>query len=185
MNTPVEHLLRNYTKHLSIPWSESASGTERVWYLVYPPEEERRLRAHIPAFRDVTENAAYKWIEFDLTKRFGSWLAAHPQRDRVLASPDKRLARIVGAFERDIEGDLRTVLTSEADDETLVMLVGLGSLFGVTSVSRLVKTVADDVPGRLAGFFPGRWTDQAYHLLNGPGDWNYMATPITSTPERT
>lgn len=184
MNTPVDHLLHNFTRHLDIPWSESASGTERVWYLVYPPEEERRLRAHITAFQDATENSKHKWIEFDLTRRFGTWLESHPQRERVLASPEKRLAKIAPAFERSLEDDLRRVLIEEADPDTLVMLVGLGSLFGVTSVSRLVKAVADDVPGRLGGFFPGRWTDQAYHLLNGDGDWNYMATPITSNPER-
>lgn len=184
MNTPIDHLLHNFTRHLDIPWNESASGTERVWYLVYPPEEERRLRAHIPVFQDATANSRHTWIEFDLTTRFGSWLADHPQRDRVLANPEKRLARIAPAFERDIEEDLRRVLTEEADSNTLVMLIGLGSLFGITSVSRLVKSIANDIPGRLAGFFPGRWTDQAYHLLNGEGDWNYMATPITSTPER-
>jgi hypothetical protein len=182
--TAIERLLENYEKHLAIPWNSSASGTERVWYLVYPPDEERRLRRHAPAFRDATRNAGYQWIEEDLAPTFSRWFADHSRRERVLRSPASRLPQLIGSFERHLEERVRQILTSEAGPKTVVALFGLGGLYGITSVSQLVKAIADDVPGRLVGFFPGRYDGQAYHLLNGDGDWNYMAVPITSDPER-
>jgi hypothetical protein len=184
VSTAIDRLLENYERHLAIPWNASASGTERVWYLLYPPAEERRLRRHVPAFRDATRNAGYGWVEDDLAPAFSRWLAAHPRRDRVLRSPAQRLPQLSGSFERHLEEGVRQILTSQADSTTIVALLGLGGLYGITSVSRLVKAVADDVPGRLIGFFPGRYDGSAYHLLNGDGDWNYMAIPISSDPER-
>ena len=180
----IERLLDNFERHLAIPWSPSASGIERVWYLVYPPDEERRLRRHVPAFRDAARNAGYGWVAEDVAPAFSRWLADHPRRDRALRSPSERLPQLIGSFERHLEDRVRQILASDADSETIVALLGLGGLYGITSVSGLVKAVADDVPGRLVGFFPGRYDGNAYHLMNGDGDWNYMAVPITSDPER-
>jgi hypothetical protein len=180
----IEVLLENYERHLTIPWSVSASGTERVWYLVYPPEEERRLRRHLAAFRDASHNAGYEWIEHDLAPAFSRWFAEQPRRDRVLSKPGDRLPQMISGFERELQREVRGLLTATRDPTGIVALVGLGGLYGLSSVSRLVNAVADDVAGRLVGFFPGRFDGNAYHLLNGDGDWNYMAVPVTSDPER-
>jgi len=57
---------------------------------------------------------------------------------------------------------------------------GLGSLFGITSVSALIEAVAGNIRGRLLVFFPGHYEGNNYRLLDARDGWNYLAVPITT-----
>ena len=50
----VDRLLSNYSRHVRLPWSANMSGKQRVWFAVYPPSEERRVRARLPQLEALT-----------------------------------------------------------------------------------------------------------------------------------
>ena len=56
---------------------------------------------------------------------------------------------------------------------------GVGALFGLTRLSRVIKLVEPDIRGRLAIFFPGTYDRNNYRLLDARDGWNYLAVPIT------
>jgi len=43
----IDRLLTNYARQVRLPWSVNTSGKQRVWFAVYPPSEERRVRARL------------------------------------------------------------------------------------------------------------------------------------------
>ena len=71
----IENLLKNYERHVSIPWSKTNAGAERIWIAVYEPSEETRLRLRHGDFENVTTKAGHNWVEIDLTNAFPEWLA--------------------------------------------------------------------------------------------------------------
>jgi hypothetical protein len=50
----VDRLLSNYSRQVRLPWPTNVSGKQRVWLAVYPPGEERRVRARLPQFEALT-----------------------------------------------------------------------------------------------------------------------------------
>ena len=71
-------------------------------------------------------------------------------------------------------------IKDQADSNTLVALVGCGTLFGFASVSDFVKQLAEHVPGRLLVLFPGEYVNNTYRLLDARDGWGYQATAITA-----
>ena len=63
---------------------------------------------------------------------------------------------------------------------SLLAVLGLGSLFGLTRASSLFEAVAPDIRGRLLAFFPGQHDGSNYRLLDARDGWNYLAVPITA-----
>ena len=68
----------------------------------------------------------------------------------------------------------------EVDENTVVALKGVGSLFGFLKVKDVVDKLAPMVGGRLLVFFPGSYENNNYRLLDGYDGWNYLAIPITT-----
>jgi hypothetical protein len=50
----IDRLLSNYSRQVRLPWSPNVSGKQRIWFAVYPPAEERRVRARLPQFEALT-----------------------------------------------------------------------------------------------------------------------------------
>ena len=73
---------------------------------------------------------------------------------------------------------VRTAL-AKADEESVVAIFGIASLFGLVRVSELMNRIERDIKGRVAVFFPGEYENNNYRLLNARDGWNYMAVPIT------
>jgi len=67
------------------------------------------------------------------------------------------------------------------DTNTVVAIVGVGTLFGYAKASDLVSKIAPFVPGRLLIFFPGEFENNNYRLLDARDGWNYQAVPITAS----
>jgi len=63
---------------------------------------------------------------------------------------------------------------------SVVAISGIGSLYGIIRVSKVVEEIVKTVPipGRLLVFFPGERDGKNYRLLKARDGWNYLATPI-------
>jgi len=176
----IERLLANYSRQVRLPWSANMSGKQRIWFAVYPPAEERRVRARLPQFEAITLEANYGWTLVDLTRLLPEFIAAHKYRESIFQRPqhfkagselEVRAAALVReAFSRD-----------EANAASVVAITGLASLFDFMRVSSLIDRVEDSVPGRLLVFFPGEYSGNVYRFMDARDGFNYMAVPITST----
>jgi len=146
--------------------------------VVYGPKYERELRARIDEFKLATSRAGHPWREVDLTSAFPEWMSEHEYRDGYFEYPED-IERITPDFVAAVSDKIRSVL-HEADDSTVVALTGIGTLFGLTYVSDVLEEIQEDIPGRLAVFFPGRRDHNTYRLLDARDGWDYLAVPITA-----
>jgi hypothetical protein len=154
----VDRLLSNYSRQLHLPWAAHTSGKQRVWFAVYPPAEERRVRARLPQFEALTLEASHGWTTIDLTRLLPEWISNHEYREGIFEQPEHFSANNeieILAAER-----LRHACSrEEADASSVVAVIGLASLFDFMRVSSLIEHVEDCVRGRLLAlqlcFFAG------------------------------
>ena len=179
----IEKLVEKYTDHITTPWPKRGAGIQRVLFVVYNKNDELRLRAYIPEFEIRTKQAGYHWLPCDLTNSFPEWLSQHRYREKYFAKPellDGYDHGVIEEFTEDLTEMMAGVL-EKADERTVVALSGVGSLFGVSSVSTVVEKVASKVFGRLVVFFPGEVENNNYRLLDARDGWNYLAVNITAS----
>ena len=55
----IEGLLKAYQSFLQLPWDRTLAGPQKVWFAIYEPGQERRLRLRLPEFEMVTINAGH------------------------------------------------------------------------------------------------------------------------------
>ena len=175
----IDRLLSNYSRQVRLPWSAKVAGKQRVWFAVYPPVEERRVRARLPQFEALTLEANHGWITVDLTRLLPEWISTHEHREAIFEHPEYFTAnnelealaaeQVLGACARE-----------EADADSVVAVTGLASLFDFMRVSSLIELVEDSVRGRLLVFFPGEYVGHVYRFMDARDGFNYMAIPITS-----
>jgi len=178
----MDALLRAYSRFVALPWKSNLAPPQRVWLVIYPPSDERRLRARVAAFGVATSQAEKGWKLVDITDGFAEWLGNHPYRETYFKQP----AMLSAAALKDFENALVNQVVAKAgsainDQETVIAVLGVGSLFPFTKVSKLVEALAPQVAGRLVIFFPGERDGSNYRLLEARDGWNYLATPITAT----
>lgn len=174
----IRKLAANYRRHVGVPWQRTMAGAQRVMIVVYPKERERALRYHIGEFEEATRVAGHKWILADATRWFAEWMAEDDYRDAYFEDPELLGMKLEGEFKAHAAGRLRAVL-EEADDNTVVGLLGAATLYGFLRVSELIQSVEPSIRGRLAVFFPGTRNDNNYRLLDARDGWSYLAQPIT------
>lgn len=176
----IEMLCKRYEEFVGTPWQQTLSSAERVWFAVYPPADERRMRVQMGEFEAATRRADHGWYLYDLTGAFAEWISAHDYRDEYFGSPEDLRLSLEGDFEAWLVDKIRVAADlQEAKDASVVALCGAASLFGLTRVSSLVGEVASHVTGRLLVFFPGEHEGHSYRLLGIGDGWNYLAVPIT------
>ena len=176
----IDRLLSNYSRQVRLPWSASMAGKQRVWFAVYPPAEERRVRARLPQFEALTLEANHGWMAVDLTRLLPEYLAAHKYRESVFQKPEHLKAR------GDLEARAATLVNAacsreDVDAGSVVAVTGLASLFDFMRVSSLIERLEDSVKGRLLVLFPGEYAGNVYRFMDARDGFNYMARPITST----
>ena len=174
----VDALLKRYERHVRVPWPTDVAPEQRVWFVVYDPAQERRLRLRLGAFEAATRDAGHDWQLMDLTEDFARWMAGHDYREAYFEEPaamELALSDFADAVAERVESAL-----SEVSGDTVVALCGLGSLFGLVRVSELVGRVAPSMRSWLLVFFPGRYDESNYRLLDARDGWNYLAVPITA-----
>lgn len=177
----VDELLAAYRKFVALPWQQNLAPAQRVWMAVYPPEHERRLRLHLPAFKTATNERDHPWALVDLTTSFETWMASHDYRDAYFEDPEL-LETALPAFFDHLVNDVRAQLAVHSSPDGVVAVLGAGTLFGLgdaVKVSALLNAVNDAIAGRLLVFFPGEHEGNSYRLLDARDGWDYLAIPIT------
>jgi len=176
----IDRLLANYSSQVKFPWSTNTSGKQRVWFAVYPPGEERRVRSRLPQFEALTLEAKHDWLEVDLTRLLPEWFASHEYREGIFNEPEYFSAN--SELENLAVQRVRDACTQDAANESsVVAVIGLSSLFDYMRVSSLIESVEDSVRGRLLVLFPGEFSGSVYRFMDARDGFNYMAVPITST----
>ncbi len=176
----IKRLISSYNNFIAIPWRNDAAPAQRVIFCVYNGNEELRLRARIDEFEIVTRQADHDWVIFDLTETFADWLASQRYAKSYFQKPEL-LATLLPKYLTYITSEFEKFLHDRAIDENFVVaLKGVGSLFGFLKVKDVVDQFAPLVSGRLLVFFPGSYENNNYRLLDGYDGWNYLAIHITA-----
>ncbi len=175
----VSDLVDAYSAELALPWRTGLSGGERVWMLVYPPELERTMRAALPRFELATGEAGHGWRTVDITDKLGTWLANHRYAEAFFENPSDLTPSIIDHFEADLVAEIRKEITAAGDDD-VVVLVGIGSIFPFVRASSVIKTIDNDLNGRLLVLFPGLHDPytHSFRLLDARDGFNYRARVI-------
>jgi hypothetical protein len=172
----VDDLLDRYEQNVELPWKRRVAGVQKVWFVVYPPEYEREIRARLDEFKLTTTRADHSWLHCDLTTAFPEWMAQHEYREGHFEDPEE-IDLVMEDFLDYLAERVRETL-QDADENTVVALSGIGTLFGFVFVSDLIETIEQHIQGRLAVFFPGRHERNTYRLLDARDGWDYLALPI-------
>lgn len=179
----IDRLAERYRRHIALPWRKDLAGAERTIFIVYDKSDERRLRARKTLFEMATRELGHGWIDCDLTRTFAMWMADVEYRDSYFESPQDLDLKLEDDLLNHVADRVRRAL-AEADDNSVVAVSGIASLFGFLRVSELMQAIEPDVEGRIAVFFPGEYEDGNYRLLDARDGWNYLATPITLRDHR-
>lgn len=175
----ISRLIANYQRFVSLPWPEHLSGGQRVWFAVYPPAEERRVRARLQEFEVATREARHGWRLIDITATPAQWLGAHEYREAYFAEPDA-LVTVEEELKGQVISELKSACQAEGVGEnTVVAVLGAGSLFGFAHVSSIISAIESYIRGRLLVFFPGEYERNLYRFMDARDGFNYMAVPIT------
>ena len=179
----IKRLTQSYSRYVTVPWRDDAAAAQRVIFCVYQETEELRLRAKVEEFEIATREAGHDWALFDLTDSFPNWLASQRYAKSYFQKPHL-LPTLLPKYLSHIETEFEAFLQHKNVNENYVVaLQGVGSLFGFLKVKEVVDKLAPKVKGRLLVFFPGSYEDNNYRLLDGYDGWNYLAVPITADKE--
>ena len=166
----IDRLAERYKSYIALPWRKDLAGAQRTIFIVYDKADERRLRARKDLFVLATKDAGHGWLECDLTRAFSEWMADTEYRDSYFESPEDLELKLEDDFLEHVAGRVREALMSEgADDEAVVGIFGIASLFGYVRVSELMKKIERDIRGRLAVFFPGEYDDNKLSVAGCTG----------------
>ncbi len=176
----IDNLLANYAEHVNVRWRPGVSAMERVMFCVYDRELERNLKLRLGDFEHATRNAQHAWAPFDLSDTYGFWLGQQEYRENYFKQP-KLLSTVHKRYLLYLEEHFAAFAKTQPElDNTVIALIGVGSLFGILRIREVVETFAPHATGRLVVFFPGSYQDNNYRLLDQHDGWNYLAVPITS-----
>ena len=175
----IDRLVANYQRFVQLPWPSNLAEVQRVWFAVYPPAEERRLRVRLGEFEVATLAAKRRWRLVDLTAVPAAWLASHEYREGYFEDPEA-LETIEEELRNQVVELLRQACQAEeVDHNTVVAVLGAGSLFGFTHISTVIGQLEGTIRGRLLVFFPGEYEHNLYRFMDARVGFDYMATPIT------
>lgn len=183
MSSKVAKLIFAYRQHLTVPWQSGLAAIQRVIFAVYDKADELRLRANVDEFALATQQAGKQWLLLDLTNAFPEWMAGQEYRDAYFECPEDLAGYQAGElteFIADLNIKLKARISAESGPDTVVALMGVGTLFGLIRVSSVVEGVKEAVQGRLLVFFPGEHHpgNHSYSLLDARDGWNYLAVPL-------
>lgn len=184
----IDDLLANYKRRAAMPLQAGRPLSQRVWFLVYPPEEERRLMNRVTEFEMATTAVPLFWHRIDLTGSFAQWIDSFEDEDErlaILADPDILEEYALNGFRDHIRDLIAKEMASIPDDQmsrTVVALTGLMELFDLLHVSEVIEVLDPSFTGILAVFFPGEKEDNTYRFIGARTGWDYLGVGITTDP---
>ncbi len=179
----LDQLLASYRRYVALPRQPHLPLDQRIWFLVYPPEDERRLTSRLAEFELATRDAGLMWRRLDLTGAFADWLDTFDEDEKAacLADPD-----IVEDYARPgfrdflcarLQAGLARMPEAEAG-RTVFALTGLMELYDFIPVAEVLEALDGSFPGVLLVFFAGEREGNTYRFLGARTGWNYLAIPI-------
>jgi hypothetical protein len=180
----IDTLVDNYERFVKIPWDTTLAAPEKVWFVVYDPDQERRLRLRISDFQMATTRARHGWHFVDLTDTFAQWMAANEYRDAYFEQPEDMELALQDFATFVAEKVITELEAPSVNDTTVVAIAGVASMFGLASVSAMIDSVAPHIRGRLLVFFPGHTEGSIFRILDARDGWNYMAIVISANTDR-
>jgi len=180
MASKTDNLLSAFRNVIQEPWTSTLSASERIMFLVYDPAEQRKVDFRLIDFETATKKAGKKWALISLKSCFPDWMSAHEYREDYFRDPEALTDQLDGDFKQySIDFLNQAISKIQADDQTLIALKDVSSLFGFARLSDLLNNVSPDFKGRLLIFFPGEFEKNHYRLLDARDGWSYLARPIT------
>mgnify|MGYP002629934964 CR=1 FL=1 len=178
MSSRVARLVESYQSFIDLPWEKGLAGVQKVIFAVYDKTEELRMRAQIDEFEIATKAAGHDWKLIDITDAFPQWMAQQEYREGYFEYPEDLQDRL-SEFTQHVVEQINTQF-NDANENTVVALQGVATVYGFSHVSDIVAQVANNVKGRMLVFFPGEYESNNYRLLDARPGWNYQAVPITA-----
>jgi hypothetical protein len=176
----IDELADQFERHIATPWQRNLAGAQRIIFVVYPKEDERRLRTKLKEFEHRTRAAGHGWGEVDFTNLFPLWMAAEEYREEYFKHPEDLMLKYDSEFAESCAAHLAGALVAEdVNDDTVLAVYGVAGIYGFTRLHFILQKIESHVRGRLVVFFPGAYDQNAYRLLDARDGWNYLATPIT------
>ncbi len=180
MANNVDGLLQAYDKVVCGRWEETLSSQERIWFLVYDPDSQRKVDFRLSDFENATKKAGKKWASVSLKDCFPDWMASHEYRDEYFLEPDSLVDQLEFDFKAfAIENTIQKIRKHQIDGATVIAITDVASLYGFARLSDILNHIAGEVKGRLLVFFPGEFEKNQFRLLIARDGWSYLARPIT------
>ena len=181
----IDQLILRYQRHLELPLRPNLPLSQRVWFLVYPPDEERRIIGRIPEFEMATVDVGLHWKHIPLAGAFADWMDTYDpeEKEQCLCNPDIVENYAESGFRDFLRDKIHKEMNSIEDAQkatTVFALSGLMELFDFIHVSTVIEALDNGFPGVLTLFFPGEREGNTYRFLGARTGWNYLAVPILS-----
>ena len=178
----LDQLLSSYRRHVALPQRKGLHFNQRVWFVVYSPEDERRLQQRILDFEIATKEANLFWHELCLTGFYTEWINTYEQEERQTCLSDPSILEsykndFLDFIKRRVDASLGTI-SSEHLDKTVVALTGTIDLYDFAHVSEVIGALDENFPGTMLVFFPGEREGNVYRFLGARDGWDYLAVPI-------
>lgn len=181
MANNIDGLIQAYEKVVNGKWEETLSAQERIWFLVYDPDSQRKVDFRLSDFENATKKAGKKWANVSLKDCFPDWMASHEYREEYFRKPSLLKYQFDTLLKPFLINEiLNEIKISNADNETVIAFTHVSSIFGFARLSDILNHIAGAVKGRLLVFFPGEFEKNQFRLLNARDGWSYLARPITA-----
>lgn len=98
------------------------------------------------------QQAGKQWLLLDVTNAFPEWMASQEYRDAYFECPEDLAGYQTGGwleFVSSLTATLKPRIADESGPETVVAVMGVGTVFGLARVSSLVEGIKEAVQGRL------------------------------------
>lgn len=175
----VDDLIKKFEKVIKEPWGKGLSGQEKVWFLVFDPTELRRVEFRLGDFEILTNNTGRSWHQVSLHKLFTSWMAKNLYKEAYFEDPEFISDALQGEFKQYVLNELDEALTSNNEDNTLIVLKDVSAIFGFLKLSEVINVLSNRIKGRMMVLFPGEFSNNQYRLMDARDGWDYLARPIT------
>ena len=178
-----ELLLERYKAHLAMPLREGLPLSQRVWMLVYSPDDDRRMINRIGEFEIATKDSNLNWIRVDVTGAFADWMDTFDSEERAACLNDPEVIEEYANpgfrdYLCDVLDKTRKTVPGDKVDQTVFALTGLMELYDFIHVSTVIDALDTSFKGILLIFFPGEREGNTYKFLGARTGWDYLAVPI-------
>ncbi len=179
----IDQLLERYRTHISQPLRNGLPLSQRIWFVVHDPEDERRLRSRLSEFEISTRDTGLGWTTLSLDGTYARWLESFEdeEREQVVMDPELTVTYAETGFQdflcERIQAWIETV-SSDLAPRTVFALTGLMELYDFLHVSAILDALDTRFPGVLLVFFPGEREGNRYKFLGVREGWDYLAVPI-------